>query len=200
MTTRTLILSGPVVLGMLCFIGMSGCSKDSDATTEPVIDPADMIRKKGDAPPKLIMPDEVLTDDPSLNAFVRRAANICLNGNYGDFRLLWSTEYEPFSRRRFESAWHAVRSVEVKAIKPVRAKRENIKYYIHATAHLDPQLGEPRRDLVVLVVDENGEWRIAPAPEGMRDKILGIESNQEPEDLPSSQPADRVDPGSINLE
>lgn len=134
---------------------------------------------------RLIWGPESRCRDESLNAFISQAVRHCVDGNYEEYRLLWRYDHQPTSRRHFESVWGMVEQVEVKALKPLRFRLPNgtlddQEYYVfQAFITLRDeavQLAKGRlqdRDVVLLIVRDNGAWRLVPAPAEVRDALAG---------------------------
>ena len=138
-------------------------------------------------------PPSVQADDPAVNAFVREAIGTCVGGDYERFRLLWNVREDPFPRGEFERGWKAVRKVTVVAVQKMRNPPEGgafegkYLYYVHGRVELDASVPDPRREVLLLIVREGEQWRLARAPRYLRQQVLG-EENGEPAS-PSSRPA-----------
>lgn len=136
----------------------------------------------------LLFAPALRADDEAVNAFVETAMKTSVGGDYDAFRLLWSETREPLSRSEFEKGWEAVREIEVLALERVRvelskpardgevpssAGSELIDAYaLLAEVRLDPDHSagrkEPFRDVVLLLVEEEGAWKLSPAPKAVR--------------------------------
>ena len=51
-------------------------------------------------------------------------------------------------------------------------KDGSILYYVHVGIERAPQVREPKREVVLLIVKRNGHWRLARAPDGVRKRVL----------------------------
>lgn len=112
-------------------------------------------------------------DDPTVNGFVRATIEACASADYERFRALWSATEEPLSREQFERGWRTARRIEVHALQPLRHPKDgSILYYIHASVELAPQVREPKREVVLLIVKRDGRWRLARAPDSVRKRVL----------------------------
>ena len=81
-------------------------------------------------------------------------------------------------RAQFERGWQHARTVSVHAVKPLRhPKTGDLLYYIHAELELDPSVAEPVREVVLLIVNEEGVWRLARPPKKLVRRVLGEESD-----------------------
>jgi len=140
----------------------------------------------------VIFPAALRTDDPSLNKFIDDVLGFCARGDYGMYRLAVGSQYEPLPRKNFERAWHAVKEVRVRKVirvhepttrpaasAPVEIREElrNPIYCVHGTILLrDNQRPRPVREVVVLVIKENGEWKLGPpAPAAIKQRIMGTD-------------------------
>ncbi len=156
----------------------------------------------------LVFPDSLYVEDASVNAFVRRAMDVCGRGEYEAFRLLWSTREDPLTRADFETGWQAVQEIRIRALEHVLLAADNSAdaaaekrpaYAVFAEVQLDPNLPagqrEPHREVVLMVVREREEWRLGHAPKSVRtwlkERIGG--SPPPPDNLASERP--RGSPG-----
>jgi hypothetical protein len=115
-------------------------------------------------------------DDPTVNEFLRTAMGACARGDYDQFRRLWSAKTEPLTREQFERGWNSAESIAVLAVQPMRHPEDgSLLYYAHARFELAANLPDPRRDVVVLIINEGGAWRLARAPKALTRKVLGPE-------------------------
>jgi hypothetical protein len=132
----------------------------------------------------LDFPTHMRVEDPSVNDFVGRAMAVAAAGEYEPFRLLWTARHEPMSRDQYEEGWQATRQIRVRALEPAflvpkedsNTPGENEKVYlILAEVRLDPKhpaaRREPKREAVLMIVREQGRWRLAQPLEPMRDWI-----------------------------
>jgi hypothetical protein len=130
---------------------------------------------------ELIFPESLRAGDESVNIFVRTALTQSAGGNYEAFRALWSAKQEPISRAEFDEGWQAVKRIEVRGLQQARLENEqdsaasNVVYVLLVEVALDPaqKAGqrEPRREIVMMLVREHDQWRLAGAPKPMRDWI-----------------------------
>jgi len=104
-------------LSSLLLVCAAGCERRPDVLAEKSSDDSDRIRMnlpEDEEPPKFYFPRRLRTRDESLNRFIEQLKQICLEGEYGQYRLKVSRRVEPLSRERFENAWHAVKSVRIR--------------------------------------------------------------------------------------
>ena len=122
----------------------------------------------------LDFPAALQCDNPEVNQFVRQMVDTCAGGDYEKFRLLWSVREQPFSRQDFERGWKSLKHVQVVALQRMKTREGQPLYSLHARVELDPSMPEPEREVVMLIVQENAQWRLARAPAHHRNKVLGI--------------------------
>ena len=143
---------------------VGGCSRD-EPEPESVATPQPGVR--------VVFPPSVEVDDATINDFVRKTIEICASADYERFRALWGATEEPFTREQFERGWQTARRIEVHALQPMRHPKDgSILYYIHASVELAPQMREPKREVVLLIVKRDGRWRLARAPDSVRKRVL----------------------------
>ena len=121
----------------------------------------------------MVFPPSLEVGDATVNDFVRTAIEACASADYDRFRALWGATEEPFTREQFERGWQTARRIEVHALQPMRHPKDGgILYCIHASVELAPQVREPNRDVVLLIVKRGGQWRLARAPDSVRKRVL----------------------------
>lgn len=143
-----------------------GCSREDSAP--PPVETAP-VRSVGVA-----FPDSARAGDDEVNQFVRTAIESCINGEYEQFRALWSAVEEPLDREQFDRGWRTAQRISIHEIRPMRRPNDGgILYYVHAIVELAPEIRKPKRDVVLLIVRENDAWRLARAPKALVEKVLG---------------------------
>ena len=145
----------------------------------------------------LLFPAESRVADPEVNAFVTRAMEACSSDDYESCRLLWSATTEPISREQFERGWRAVEEIRILGVRALPTPEGDTVYAIHAYVALDaanlPRDREPSRRVVLVGVQELGEWRIARAPKRVREWMVAqVEAKAPvaPQDDPAKEPGD----------
>lgn len=126
-------------------------------------------------PELIVFPPHLRVDDPAVNEFVEHTMQTCVSGDYDAFRLLWSAKSEPMGRRDFERSWQAVRQIRVDALVPFRIADDpgapGLRYYIKASVELDPAADPPTRNVQLVAVSEDSQWRLARPSKTQLDKI-----------------------------
>lgn len=183
------------VIGILCGL-LVCCGACDDRTADPEPDPMELLTEpieSTEKPPELIFPAAVRTEDASVNTFIDNLLSACAKGQYGLYRLAVASQYDPMAQRHFERAWHAVKQVEIRGVEciytpPAAEKlaqrpdlREELRhpiYSVHATITLREGFDRPTRELVVLIVKENDEWKLGPpASPAIKHRMVGDQSD-----------------------
>lgn len=177
---------------LLAALGIGACERDS----QPAAEPSRAVTP--DSP--VSFPSEVQSDDPAVNEFVRKITHTCVDGDYEEFRLLWAVREDPFPRQEFERGRNALETIRIADLRKMKTLQGEYLYYIHARIELDDSVPKPARDVVLLIVQEDDRWRLARAPEHLRQKILGIANEETVEQTATKRggalpPADPTPPG-----
>lgn len=181
-TSRILRCFLPVFLG-----AGPACDRDGAPAATPPPEPPRA---------RLIFPDSLRVAEEDINLFVRNTLSQCAAGDYDAFRSIWTAKQKPISREEFQEGWHSVDKVEVQALQKAlveldeNSPRETV-YVLLVAVSLDPNRKagkrEPLREIVLMIVREHDQWRIAGAPKEMRKWIKDSISH-------ASQPAQTATP------
>jgi hypothetical protein len=121
--------------------------------------------KATSAPSIMAFPEALHADDPEINAFIEHLVATCVAADYDAFRLMWSALEEPLGEQEFLVGFRATRHVTVLDLAPRRTREGEIVYLLYCMVELDPDVvPEPKRDIVLLLRQETGSWRIARPP------------------------------------
>ena len=158
-----------------------GCASGCDTSSSDAPDSAQAVSAALQKPAQvLIFPESMQVEDESVNAFVKKAMAACAKGDYGAFRLLWSARQEPLPQAEFDAGWKAVQAIRIRSLDHIRMAvksetgDEDLRdhYVFVAEVQFDPQRPagrkEPTRQVVLLMGKEQGQWRLARAPEKIR--------------------------------
>ena len=155
---------------------------------ESSIDTEDRIRTKGE-PPTFSFPREVTCDNANVNEFVKRFVKSCLSGDYARYREMVTRLVEPIGREAFETAWHAVRRVEVRLIvltegvqgypPPVYLVEAEVEMREPEASDAHVVAGPGIRNVNILVFQEADEWVMAPAPREIRQRYAASQPTDE---------------------
>lgn len=159
------------LVGVLCGVlvlmptGCGGKSKDEKESTATTTQDS-----------AVTMPRAVPTFDPALAAqypdiaeFIHKALDTLLIGDYEEYRLLVARVRNPQTEERFRLAQESVRSITVVSIDEVKAPDVPPPVYrVVAAFTFDPD-SKPahrldNRQIAILVLKEDGEWRLMIAP------------------------------------
>jgi len=172
---------------------LPGCEEQQDKGAKPVeSEPVSEAKRTA-----LIFPESLRVEEAPVNALLERAMRLCSEGDYERFRLIWTARQEPISRGEFQKGWAAMQEIRIRALERValatpiggetegrRDSDREIVYVAYAEMTLDPELLGPaarrrdpntgsaeadaRREAVLMIVKELGDWRLAQAPKSMR--------------------------------
>lgn len=130
---------------------------------------------------ELVFPASLHTPDQSVNEFVQTSLSQCAKGDYEAFRSLWTARQEPITRAEFHEGWNAVKQVEVRALeKALLALGEDSDktvpvFVLLVEVSLDESARVSQRksvrEIVLMLVREHDQWRLAGAPKEMREWI-----------------------------
>lgn len=189
MTIRKLIWIKPSVqrLAMvgLMTLAIGGCKKgeaDGD-TSSQLTTPAD------DTPQKELVsfPPDFTCDDPEVPEFLKSAVKACVDQDYDKFRSMWSARDEPISEKEFIRAWQANPRFALTEMRRMQTPEGEIVYAVRAHVSLDPnEVPEPDRDVVLLIVNENDNWRLRRAPKKLIKMMKGESDNSNDSDANSN--------------
>jgi len=171
--------------------GSFSCQKEAATDDEGIIDYKPIAEQDPDADqPMVEFPAATLTDDASLNQFISDALKICAIGDYDKFRQLFASTHRPPEQDDFKRIWHGVQGVFIQSVHgPVTDRDGQVSWYVHALVRLrkPDSRNRNKRDAVVAVFKEEGEWRMGAAPQGAVRKILA--ASTQPEGAATSRPS-----------
>lgn len=178
--SKTLIRLTQFMLAASLVAGSMGgckCQRDVGVEGDHDIDRAKMIEKDPTADrPSVYFPQELRSDNDSVNTFVVRGLNVCAQGDYDAFRELFGTAFQPIDAFRFEESWKIVRDISIKGIYEDPRVRESPEYYAHVIVRLreSDSKGRQERQAVLWLFKEAGFWRMGQAPSEVVNKILTL--------------------------
>lgn len=164
-----------LLLFLLVTAGTPGCDR-TEEEIDTNLGPAPLIDRPNAVPPTVQFPPQLQTSDPTLNLFIENALDVCARGDYAGFRLLFASTYTPPIESDFQRIWAGVKSVQIVSVHADPKERD--QYYVHAVVQLRAPDARQRtkRDAIVAVQREGGEWRLSPPPKEVVHKILVIDS------------------------
>jgi hypothetical protein len=128
-----------------------------------------------------------------VNDFVSKALTVCSEGNYEEYRLLWSLDHQPTSRKRFMQLRDATERVDVKVIRRLQLRlpdgsmkeMDTPVYVLHAFVALKEEAKQRSeqledRDLILQVVRRNDKWCFMPAAKEVKESLLGGHASRPP--------------------
>lgn len=179
--------------GCLLLLGgtiWTGCDSER---TRPTGNPADKYKtivEPPDVPPTFSFAAGLREEFPEAAGFVNEFLQTCLKGDYSGYRKLVSRRREPEGLDRFTAIYHAIRVVRVESIERVPVPEvSDAVYRVVTAAEFQPgsrvSLRARNRSVAILVFQENGQWRMAPAPAALQpdddpETVAGPGSNTAP--------------------
>lgn len=169
---RSSTLCIAIALAMLA--GVQSCRR----TDKPAGNETDRPPEPPTPKSVLVFPEALKVADDSVNRALHHAMTVSMSGDYDAFRLLWTAREDPLPRDEFEKGFGAVEEIRIEALEKVmlaggaQNTGGEAVYAAYATIRLDPaeNLGqsEPERQVVLMLVHEHDNWRLARAPKTMR--------------------------------
>ncbi len=139
-----------------------------------------------------------------VNDFVAKALTVCAEGDYEEYRLLWSLEHQPTNRKRFMQLRDATEQVQVKTIRRLQFRlpdgsmkgMDTPVYVLHALVALKEEAKQRSerledRDLILQIVRRNNAWCFIPAAEEVKESLQAGDSGRSPT-VPPVEPPDAV--------
>lgn len=171
----------PALAGVLAtaLASMGGCECERSTSEEITLDDEVRIVTKSDPDaerPETYFPSRLRTDDESLNRFIDHALKVAHEGAYDDFRVLFGTAYNPPSYEDFGRVWHGVREIRIVSVHPFRRDPQTYLVHIEVTLRAPDSRGRTRRDTVVEIFREAGEWRLGAPPKEAIAQVLAADS------------------------
>lgn len=162
-------------MSALCVVAasMTGCEGDSKeqggrrASDEPIrVEPSA-------SRPSYQFADGLQSRHPAVADFVTEFLNTCLAGDYSGYRSLVTKRRQPETKDRFQAIYYSIRKVTIDAIEQVQIPDlPGETYLVQATVTLDPEsriaVRGQVRQIAILALAEDGEWRMAPAPAALQ--------------------------------
>ncbi|MFQ5411380.1 MAG: hypothetical protein ACE5EC_03755 [Phycisphaerae bacterium] len=159
------VLLAVILVSMVIWVLMSD---------DPVYDADEVFPKlvypNPEKQPQFVFPDDLRSNDVSLNRFVDRFLRACSEGQYSQVRLMLSTKSgDPLLPKRFESTYNVLKEARIRSIKrlPDVPELEGPAYLLTAEYDLEdyaPKRKKSGRLIRLAISREQGEWRIGPVP------------------------------------
>jgi hypothetical protein len=106
---------------------------------------------------------------PDVAEFVVQFLETCLAGDYGGYRNLVSRTRAPESQQRFERVYHGLESLSIESIEPVELGSVSppaalVTIRVRLRPEQKATLRRERERFAIIVLKEDDEWRMMPAP------------------------------------
>ena len=182
----TAVLGG--LLAGLFVVVPAGCKRQASADGDDNIHVPPITVTTPDAPaPEIEFPQQLKTDDVTVNEFIRKALDACRTGDYDTFRQLFGVTAELPEEQQFGHVWKGVKSIRVAGTyKDDKHGQQPPEYYVHIVVQLrqPDRYDRTERQAVIWLFREGDQWRMSPAPSEIQGRIL----------YANSQPADGAGP------
>ncbi len=131
----------------------------------PAVAPQPQRQKR----PTYTIPRQLLNEHAEVGRFVIHFLETCYAGDYQGYRNLVGRAFDPESEERFRTIYEAIESVVLDSIEAVNLPDiPPPVYLVISSVTFDPEhkvaLRRPNRKLAIIVFQEEGEWRMGPAP------------------------------------
>lgn len=126
--------------------------------------------------PKFVFAPEATVEDPSLNAFIREFADMCIKGEYDRYRMKVSRRSDPVTKDEFERVWHNIREISIDFVVALPEKKSTPgpRYALQATVHVERPATGPERQVVLQILQEQEEWVIDALPGEELDRLQAL--------------------------
>lgn len=179
---------------LVLVVGLSACERETPSPPPPNLPAAakaDLVPLPATKPRYSFAPG-LAEQHPEVVAFMRHFLETCLAGDYQGYRRLVARVAEPESRSRFERILHSLQSLAVESIEPITLPTLTAPAYVvvgEAGFTLDERVARYRRKgprrIAVLVLEEDGEWRMTLAPA----ELQPVSEEEEPTSAPTTTSA-----------
>lgn len=149
--------------------GLTACDRGERQAAPPPPTTEDRVSLPETNPTYTFAP-ELEKRHPEVIAFTRHFLETCLAGDYAGYRRLVTRTADPETRARFERVLHSLESLSVDRVREISLPDNTDPAYL-ITAHAVFRQDEPaaqrhgrERDLGIIVLLEDDEWRMALAP------------------------------------
>lgn len=129
-------------------------------------------------------PTSLRVADESVNEAIDRAIAACFSGDYEAFRLLWSIRQNPpFTEQEFKIALKGGANVTVNRVQKFRTIEREVIYAVAGRVELfQPDIPNPVRDVILMLVKESGQWRLTIAPGFVRKALENLDKAEQSDD------------------
>jgi hypothetical protein len=185
------------LLTTLLVVALTACKRQSNgAATGDDIHPPDLVDLDKTVPtPEVIFPQELKTDDPTVNEFIHSALEACQKGSYDRFSELFGVTVEVPEAPQFGKVWRGVKSIRVAGTykNPSKDPEQPAEYYVHVVVQLrQPDRYErTERQAVLWVFRERDQWRMAPASSEIQGRLLYANTQPADGSTPATRPSRR---------
>ncbi|MCZ6654056.1 MAG: hypothetical protein O7D91_13650 [Planctomycetota bacterium] len=150
---------------------------------------------------EIVWASDAKCKNEEVNDFVAKALTVCAEGDYAEYRLLWSLDHQPTNRKRFMQLRDATKQVRVKTIRRLQFRLpdgsmkvlDTPVYVLHAFVALKEEAKQRSerlkdRDLILQIVRRNNAWCFIPAAKEVKESVLADHSSGPPAAQPAAPP------------
>ena len=154
-----------------------------------------------DSAVEIVWAPDAKCQNQEVNDFVAKAMTVCADGDYEEYRLLWSLDHQPTNRKRFMQLRDATEQVQVKTIRRLQFRLpdgsmkilDTPVYVLHAFVALKEEAKQRSerlkdRDLILQIVRRHNAWCFIPAAKEVKKSLLGGDSGRPPDAVPTQPP------------
>ena len=154
-----------------------------------------------DSAVEIVWAPDAKCKNQEINDFVAKALTVCSEGDYEEYRLLWSLDHQPTNRKRFMQLRDATEKVDVKTIRRLQFRLpdgsmkglDTPVYVLHAFVALKEEAKQRSerlkdRDLILQIVRRNNAWCFIPAAKEVKNSLLAGDSGRPPAAPPDAPP------------
>ena len=173
----------------------NGCDRDSSKKNSA------NGGRGSDSAVEIVWAPDAKCKNQEVNDFVAKAMTVCAEGDYEEYRLLWSLDHKPTNRKRFMQLRDATEQVQVKTIRRLQFRLpdgsmkglDTPVYVLHAFVALKEEAKQRSerlkdRDLILQIVRRNNAWCFIPAAKEVKKSLLAGGSGRSPVNRPDAVP------------
>ena len=112
----------------------------------------------------LDFPAAVRCERDEVNAFIETLVAVCDRGDYQAYRLMVTRRVEPVGEKQFRGGWQLIEKIHIASVEAVAVGEAypSPVYLVRGTVDLSPPREPRTRPVAMLIVQEEGQWVIAP--------------------------------------
>ena len=197
-------------LNMIAWVGCLGCILAYGCDRSSTKKNSASGGRGSDSAVEIVWAPDAKCQNQEVNDFVAKAMTVCADGDYEEYRLLWSLDHQPTNRKRFMQLRDATKQVQVKTIRRLQFRlpdgsmkgTDTAVYVLHAFVALKEEAKQRSerlkdRDLILQIIRRNNAWCFIPAAKEVKESLLAGHASQPPAVPPDAVPTQPA-PGGEN--